>query len=85
MHWSEEEPSGISLGDARLDRRKSKLLASMLNRPHASIPQACGGATEIKAAYRLIKPEDVNCRFLMAPHWDKALQRMAGASVVLCI
>ncbi len=85
MNWAEEELSGISLGDARLDRRASKLLASMSNRPQASIPQACGGAAEIKAAYRLIEHEDVDWRDLMAPHWDKALQRMAGEAVVLCI
>ncbi|MDB5756824.1 MAG: transposase [Burkholderia sp.] len=78
MNWAEEELSGISLGDARLDRRASKLLASMSNRPQASIPQACGGAAEIKAAYRLIEREEVEWRDLMAPHWDKALQRMAG-------
>ena len=85
MNWAEEELSGISLGDARLDRRASKLLASMSNRPQASIPQACGGAAEIKAAYRLIEREDVDWRDLIAPHWDKALQRMAGEAVVLCI
>ncbi len=85
MNWAEEELSGISLGDARLDRRAGKLLASMSNRPQASIPQACGGAAEIKAAYRLIEREDVDWRDLMAPHWDKALQRMAGEAVVLCI
>jgi hypothetical protein len=85
MNWAEEELSGISLGDARLDRRAGKLLASMSNRPQASIPQACGGAAEIKAAYRLIEREDVDWRDLLAPHWDKALQRMAGEAVVLCI
>jgi hypothetical protein len=85
MNWAEEELSGISLGDARLDRRAGKLLASMSNRPQASIPQACGGAAEIKAAYRLIEREDVDWRDLLAPHWDKALQRMAGQAVVLCI
>lgn len=85
MNWAEEELSGISLGDARLDRRAGKLLASMSNRPQASIPQACGGAAEIKAAYRLIEREDVDWRDLMAPHWDKALQRMAAEAVVLCI
>jgi IS4 transposase len=85
MNWAEEELSGISLGDARLDRRAGKLLASMSNRPQASIPQACGGAAEIKAAYRLIEREDVDWRDLMAPHWNKALQRMAGQAVVLCI
>ena len=57
----------------------------MSNRPQASILQACGGAAEIKAAYRLIEREDVDWRDLMAPHWDKALQRMAGEAVVLCI
>ena len=85
MNWAKEELSGISLGDARLDRRAGKLLASMSNRPQASIPQACGGAAEIKAAYRLIEREDVDWRDLLAPHWDKALQRMAGQAVVLCI
>ncbi|MBC7499739.1 MAG: hypothetical protein H7315_04485 [Herminiimonas sp.] len=33
MNWAEEELSGISLGNARLDRRTGKLVASMANRP----------------------------------------------------
>lgn len=85
MNWAEEELSGISLGDARLDKRAGKLLSSMSSRPQASIPQACGGAAEIKAAYRLIDQDDVDWRDLMAPHWGKSLRRMSGEPVVLCI
>ena len=57
----------------------------MSSRPQASIPQACGGAAEIKAAYRLIDRDDVDWRDLMAPHWGKSLQRMSGEAVVLRI
>ena len=85
MSWAEEELSGISLGDARLNKRAGKLLSSMSSRPQAGIPQACGGAAEIKAAYRLIDRDDVDWRDLMAPHWNKSLQRMSGEAVVLCI
>ncbi len=85
MNWAEEELSGISLGDARLDKRAQRLLSSLSNRPESSIPQACGGLSEVKAAYRLIEREELDWRELLQPHWNKAAQRMGTEEVVLCI
>ena len=67
MNWAEEELSGISLGDARLDRRASKLLECMSNPSASQHSAGVWRAAEIKAAYRLIEREDVDWRDLMAP------------------
>lgn len=83
MAWAETELSSVSLGHARLGECACKMLSSLSHRPQACIPQACGGAAEIKAVYRLIDRGDLDWRDLMAPHWDRSLERMSGEAVVL--
>jgi hypothetical protein len=85
MTWVNEELSGLSLGDARLNQRACKLLASLSSHPEASIPRACGGAAEVRAAYRLIEREELDWRSLLQPHWESSRERMASEPVVLCL
>ena len=49
----------INLGDQRLDERARQVLADLGAQPGASIPAACGGWPETKAAYRLFGHERV--------------------------
>jgi hypothetical protein len=53
--------------------------------PTASIPQACGGWPEIKAAYRFFDNEAVEPRQLLAPHRQATVRRMQGQAVVLAV
>jgi hypothetical protein len=48
--WAEEEVAHADLGDQRLDDRLVTLWSALGNRPHLSIPAACGGRAETKAA-----------------------------------
>ena len=50
--WAIEEAGRANFGDTRLDRRMMSLLSTLGNRPILSIPAACGGGAEMKAAYR---------------------------------
>ena len=49
----------INLGDQRLDERARRVLADLGAQPGASIPGACGGWPETKAAYRLFDHDRV--------------------------
>ena len=48
------ELDGIDLGDQRLNRRARRVLAKLGDKPTVSIPAACGGWSETRAAYRLL-------------------------------
>ena len=85
MDWVQEDMADLSLGDERLNRRACKVLGRLASAPEASIPQACGGAEEVKGAYRLIEHEDLDWRDLLEPHAHKTLERMRGQPVVLCV
>jgi hypothetical protein len=59
MEWAEKEMQTLNLGDKRLNKRLVSLLDSHGNKPQDSIPVACGGWAETKAAYRFFDNENV--------------------------
>ena len=80
-----EEPNTIDLGDQRLNRRSRRVLEKLYTKPGASIPAACGGWPETKAAYRLFDQEGVTGQQILEPHYQASAERMAAHPVVLCI
>jgi hypothetical protein len=50
MEWAATEMQTANLGDERLNKRLVSLLDALGNDPQSSIPVACGGWTETKAA-----------------------------------
>ena len=85
MSWASEEFAEIDLGDARLNRRVALIAERLSGAPHVSIPTACNGWAETKAAYRLLAHESVTDTEVLAPHVDRTLDRMRGHPVVLCL
>lgn len=77
--------SGVDLGDRRLNSRVVKLLESLSERPSASIPDACGGWAETKAAYRLLAQDKIGWEDILEPHWAQTQERMRAEPVVLCL
>lgn len=77
--------SGIDLGDQRLNSRVVKLLESLSERPSASIPDACDGWAETKAAYRLLAQDKIGWEDILEPHWARTQERMRAEPVVLCL
>jgi len=79
------ELSTIDLGDQRLNRRAGQLIETLGERPTLSIPAACGGWDETRAAYRLFDHPAVTAEAVLAPHIACTQERLRAHSRVLCI
>ena len=79
------ELAGISLGDKRLNRRARRLLDKLGDKPTVSIPAACGGWGETRAAYRLFDHAEVTAERVLAPHRVCTEARLREHPRVLCI
>ena len=77
------ELSAIDLGDRRLNHRAGKVLEALGKKPTVSIPAACGGWDETKAAYRLFDHSEVTLEGVLAPCLSPA-PRSACASIPGC-
>ena len=74
--------SGVDLGDRRLNNRVVKLLEILSQQPSASIPDACGGWAETKAAYRLLAHDKIGWEDILAPHWAHTKERMRAENAI---
>jgi hypothetical protein len=75
----------IELGDQRLNRRARRLLEKRGEKPTLSIPAACGGWGETRAAYRLFDHPEVTAEAVLAPHVACTEERLRAHPRVLCI
>ena len=80
-----DEFSGAALGDPRLTKRLIRLVDDLSAEPTKSIPLACGGLAETKAAYRLLDNEAVDWRAVLAAHGEPTVVRMGREDRVLCL
>jgi hypothetical protein len=85
MSWAREEFKDLELGDARRTQRLIKLVDGLSAQPTGSIPLACGGWAETKAAYRLLDNPVVDWREILEVHTRQTVGRLQGQPVVLCI
>lgn len=79
------ELADIDLGDRRLNRRAQRLVATLGNKPTLSIPGACSGWDETRAAYRLFDHAAVTAEAVLAPHIACTEARLRAHPRVLCI
>ena len=84
MSWAEEMKT-VNLGDKRLHKRLLSLFDKLGNSPNLSIPAACGGWHETKAAYRFFDHEEVTTESILAPHIESTFSRMKQHSIVLLL
>jgi hypothetical protein len=75
----------IDLGDQRLNRRAQRLAQQLGEKPTLSIPAACGGWGETRAAYRLFDHPEVSAARVLAPHRACTEERLRAYPRVLCI
>ena len=80
-----EELGEIDLGDVRLNRRARRVLSKLGEKPTLSIPSACGGWSETRAAYRLFDHAEVTAEKVLAPHTACTVERLRAHPRVLCI
>ncbi len=78
-----EELSHLSLGDKRLDKRARRLINQLSRKATDSIPSACGGGAETKAAYRFFDNAQVRAEKIDESHLQATLARMSQEAVVL--
>jgi transposase-like protein/transposase Tn5 family protein len=83
--WAVHELAGLGLPDERLIKRAQLIMTQMGQRPGASLPQACGGWSESKAAYRFLDNDAVDPQRLLAPHTEATVGRMRAHAVVLAL
>lgn len=83
--WAQEEGAGVDLGDERLDARMVQLVSALGNRPNLSIPAACGGRAEMKAAYRFFDHAKVTFAKVLEPHVARTRERLAQQEVALLV
>jgi Transposase DNA-binding/Transposase Tn5 dimerisation domain len=85
MNWARQEFEGLELGDARRTQRLIKRVEDLSAQPTGSIPLACEGWAETKAAYRLLDNPAVEWQEILEIHTQRSVERMLGQAVVLCI
>jgi hypothetical protein len=83
--WAEAEVMTADFGDDRLDARVAILLSALGNRPNLSIPAACRGRAEMKAAYRFFDNDRVTFEKVLEPHVGRTFERLREQSVVLLV
>jgi Transposase DNA-binding/Transposase DDE domain len=62
------EVEGVSVGDARLDRRAVAIASKLARRPGASFPDAMTDSGQLEAFYRFINNDSVSLWKLLKPH-----------------
>lgn len=83
--WVKDELAAAQLGDARLDKRLSRLVEALAAKPAASVPEACGSWPATKAAYRFWDSPRVSPDAIREVHTQSTLERAQGRPVVLAI
>ena len=81
----DNELNGLDVGDKRLTKRSIQVLEALGSAPQESIPAACGGWSETKAAYRLFDNKKITAQAVLEPHYQCTMERMKAHPVVLCV
>ena len=74
--WVAKEFSTLELGDERLNARAAYVAARVLEHPASSLPHACLGWAETKAAYRLLDNEKMDPNAILEAHRNATLERI---------
>lgn len=80
-----DELAGVGLGDARLDRRASRIAELLAARPGDSFPEQSGDDAELEALYRFLNNGRVEADALLGPHMQMTAARAAAARDVIVI
>jgi Transposase DNA-binding/Transposase Tn5 dimerisation domain len=83
--WVAQELAGVELGDKRLRRRAQIIMTQFSQQPTASIPQACGQWSDIKATYRFFDNDAVRPEQLLLAHSQATVRRAQPHSIVLAV
>ena len=80
VRWIEEELSGSTFRDERLDKRLRKLVGQLDASMGSPIPMACADWANAKAAYRFLSNDDVSEAEILSGHFSSTAKRIRAAS-----
>jgi hypothetical protein len=83
--WAVTEFAEADLGDARRTQRVIRMATVFAQQPMASLPEACGSAAELKAAYRFFDNEAIAPAELLASHVSATYERAVRVPRVLAV
>ncbi len=83
--WAVSQFGTAALGDRRRTKRLVKIATKMANNSSGSIPQQCGSAAEMKAAYRLFDAVGVTHAAVCAPHFAQTRRLANQRSLIFLI
>ncbi len=85
VSWGRQEFSGLDLGDNRLNERLINVADALAAYPESTINAACGDWSSAKAASRLFDNEKVSSEKILAPHFQRTVERMCEHRRVFAI
>ena len=85
MSLLSDEIKNLEVGDKRITKRSISILETLGAHPQKSIPAACNGWSETKAAYRLFDNNKVTAQGILEPHYECTAKRMGEYPTVLCV
>src|SRR5262245_44477573 len=83
--WIEAELAECQMRDARHTKRLARLLSRLSARPVRSMPTACHGWAETRAAYRFLTNPDMSTQEIVSGHTHATLERIRTQEVVLLV
>lgn len=84
-NWAESEFSTVDLGDKRRRERLIQLATTLGDQPSASLPEACQGEAELKAAYRFFDNPANEHQAILAGHLRAVYKRIEQCRLVLAV
>ena len=83
--WAVTEFADAELGDVRRTQRLVQLAHALAQRPGAALPEACGNAAMLKAAYRFFTNDDIVPEDILQSHIEATYRRLSTVPVVLAV
>jgi hypothetical protein len=84
MSCLENEFKHVDFGDKRLNDRVEKVSNSFGKNPMFSIPAACGGWNDTKAAYNFLSNPKVSPQEMFESHLKEIIKRSENENILLC-
>jgi hypothetical protein len=83
--WAVTEFADAELGDGRRTQRLVHLAHALAQRPGAALPEACGNAAMLKAAYRFFTNDNIVPEDILQSHLEATYRRLTTVPVVLAV
>ena len=85
MLWAAKECATANFGDARLTQRLASLVAKLTEHPQSTLPEALGGWSATKAAYRFLSNHKVTVEAIYDSHREATLDKIQDQSIILAV